>query len=335
MDSHTSPLISFILPVYNVGKYLDSTLCSIDNQGLDDSEYEVVLVDDGSTDRSLAICKEWEKSRANYHVLTQKNQKAGYARNTGLRNASGRYVFFMDSDDLLVPHSVRPLMEYLDGRYDMVHASRVRVVDEAFPEIQDNPENHIMFDGSGMDYLKQCTPLLYCTDSFFRRSFLMEKGIQFTNLEPCEDRLFMFEVLSAASLLIDIDRPVYFYMIRSDSISQIRNKKKMSHFVRNQIEIFDRILSSTSTMDPGIHEKWIASIQDHLRWAYERLYSSDMGAAEFGSIVRRLRSKDVLPVPPKGKWQLMMNVSSLLWPCLGLFKAFYSIRSRIKARANN
>ena len=89
--------VSVILPVYNVEKYLKECLDSILNQTL--QEIEVICVDDGSTDRSLEILREYEKKDKRVIVLTQENKGAGAARNKGLAIAKGEYLSFLDSDD--------------------------------------------------------------------------------------------------------------------------------------------------------------------------------------------------------------------------------------------
>ena len=89
--------VSVIIPVYNAEKYLRQCLDSVVNQTLRD--IEIICVDDGSTDGSIEILREYEQKDSRVKVLCQKNQYAGVARNNGLSHASGEYVFFMDSDD--------------------------------------------------------------------------------------------------------------------------------------------------------------------------------------------------------------------------------------------
>lgn len=90
-------LVSIIVPVYNVEKYLDDCVNSILNQTYDN--IELILVDDGSTDSSLDICKKWQKQDQRVKVLSQENQGQGPARNYGVREAQGEWISFVDSDD--------------------------------------------------------------------------------------------------------------------------------------------------------------------------------------------------------------------------------------------
>ena len=98
-------MISIIIPVYNVEKYLRVCLDSVINQSY--SDYEVILVDDGSTDSSPAICDEYCKNDSRFQVIHQENMGLASARNTGIRAAKGDYMYFIDSDDCIHPDLFR------------------------------------------------------------------------------------------------------------------------------------------------------------------------------------------------------------------------------------
>ena len=92
--------ISVIMPVYNCEEYLEESIDSVLQQTL--QEWELLCIDDGSTDKSVDILKEYEKKDKRIHIFTQKNQGAGPARNLGLQNAQGEFVSFLDADDYLL-----------------------------------------------------------------------------------------------------------------------------------------------------------------------------------------------------------------------------------------
>ena len=95
------PIISVIMPVYNVQQYLEETIRSVQAQTF--SDYEVIFVDDASTDASLTILNRTAEADLRFRVLEQKKGGAGAARNLGLSQARGEYVIFLDSDDLFSP----------------------------------------------------------------------------------------------------------------------------------------------------------------------------------------------------------------------------------------
>ena len=97
--------ISIIIPVYNIEKYLKCCLNSILEQTF--QEFEVICVDDGSTDHSLEILEEYKKKDKRIRIFTQENKYAGVARNNGLKHAKGEYVLFLDADDFLEKDTLR------------------------------------------------------------------------------------------------------------------------------------------------------------------------------------------------------------------------------------
>ena len=93
------PLISIIIPVYNVEKYLRQCLDSVVNQTC--NNFEVICVNDGSTDKSFEILQEYEKKHSNFRIYTQENKGLGTTRNVGVGYATGDYLYFLDSDDYM------------------------------------------------------------------------------------------------------------------------------------------------------------------------------------------------------------------------------------------
>lgn len=113
-------LVSVIVPVYNAQKYLDACLDSLLTQSYD--RLEVILINDGSRDDSLALCRERAEKDKRITVLDQDNAGPGAARNAGLEIAKGEYVLFSDSDDIVLPGAVESLVEAMEGEQDVVIA---------------------------------------------------------------------------------------------------------------------------------------------------------------------------------------------------------------------
>lgn len=104
-----SPLISVIIPVYNVEKYLHRCLDSVIEQTY--KNLEVILIDDGSTDHSGEICDDYAAKDVRIHVIHQENQGVSAARNKGLDTAKGEYIAFVDSDDYILPEMYAKMLE--------------------------------------------------------------------------------------------------------------------------------------------------------------------------------------------------------------------------------
>ena len=104
MVNLVEPIFSVIMPVYNVEKFLSIALDSLKNQTF--SDFEVICINDGSPDNSLAILEEYTKTDTRFKIINQKNQGPGIARNNGLNNARGKYIVFLDPDDFLNTNSL-------------------------------------------------------------------------------------------------------------------------------------------------------------------------------------------------------------------------------------
>lgn len=107
-------ILSIIIPVYNVEKYIDGTLSSIYNQLANENMFEVIVVNDGSPDNSMEIVEKYKKSHDNITLINQQNQGLSCARNKGLKYASGKYIWFVDSDDRIEPKSLCKLLNILE-----------------------------------------------------------------------------------------------------------------------------------------------------------------------------------------------------------------------------
>lgn len=138
--------ISIVIPVYNVEKYLSRCLDSILDQSYTD--YELLLIDDGSTDSSGKICKQYAEQHANITMVHKKNEGLGFARNSGLKLVQGKYVMFVDSDDYLEPDMLSNLWHGLQkDRADTCIGGYKKVTKAGMIKIKENPMAGTLLDG--------------------------------------------------------------------------------------------------------------------------------------------------------------------------------------------
>ncbi|QIK63020.1 glycosyltransferase [Leucobacter viscericola] len=112
-SSSAQPLLSVVVPVYNVAQYLDQCLTSVFAQGFEPGELEVIVVDDGSTDGSGLIAQKWARRRSEVQLITKPNGGLSAARNTGFELTTGTYLTFLDSDDLIPEGAYRRMIDVL------------------------------------------------------------------------------------------------------------------------------------------------------------------------------------------------------------------------------
>ena len=108
---NNQPILSIIIPLYNCEKYIRQCLYSIFRQEINESEYEVIVIDDGSKDNGCSLAYEYAKSHQNIRVIKQENQGVACARNNALEKAKGDYITFVDADDMLVSGSLKSLLK--------------------------------------------------------------------------------------------------------------------------------------------------------------------------------------------------------------------------------
>jgi len=124
-----NPFFSIVIPVYNRAEIIDSALDSVFNQEFGD--YEVIVVNDGSTDNSIGVIREKFGNRERLRIIEQENKERGAARNTGFRSAKGKYVVFFDSDDLMHPDHLSVFKQKIDELNDADFiATRFEFMDE-------------------------------------------------------------------------------------------------------------------------------------------------------------------------------------------------------------
>ena len=136
--------LSIIVPVYKVEKYIRSCIESIFMQGLDDEEFEIIIINDGTPDNSMGVIEDIINQHKNIKVINQENQGLSVARNKGIVAARGEYILMSDSDDLLIYNSLKPLLEKaLESKADLVVADFLEMTTE---EIQNLKMDNIILN---------------------------------------------------------------------------------------------------------------------------------------------------------------------------------------------
>lgn len=223
-------LLSLIVPVYNVEQYIRPCLNSIIEQGLNDEDFEVIIVNDGSTDNSMEMVADIINNCDNVIVVNQANQGLSVARNTGIKHASGDYILFVDSDDLLVDNSLVDLVSQLSGNpVDLLIADFVKMTNEEIIQrpVIANEAIYILKSGKEV-FLYDLDPRqCYVWRTFYKRSFLEKNNISFIPGIYFEDVPFTTECYLKAEKCIKSSSIFYIYRQRQNSIVSSININKL------------------------------------------------------------------------------------------------------------
>jgi len=221
------PFFSIVMPVYNVENYLRASLDSILNQTFID--YEVICINDGSTDSSLSILEEYSIKSTKIHIIDQLNNGLSASRNKGIQESRGDYIFFLDSDDWIVPDTLKLLFEKQSGE-DMICFNGHRYFENGTTEEPDCgiEEKEL----TGWEYYNKYA-LIYrkfhfvCTVlRIYRRDFLLQYKLFFKEGIFHEDNLFTPIACYYAKVIKVIPDCLYVYRIRQGSITQTTNPKR-------------------------------------------------------------------------------------------------------------
>lgn len=254
----SNPKVSVIIPVYNVEKYLRQCLDSIINQTL--KEIEIICVDDGSTDSSLEILKEYEQNDKRVKVIKQKNQFAGVARNNGLKVATGDWVTFIDSDDFCELTGLENMYKIAEENdLDFIKCSS-RCYNESLQQYENidwyiNKKAENLFDK--VISFNEYPDILYAIcdtpwSGLYRMSFVKENNIYFPNFRCVNDRSFFVNCLLKAQRLLVTN--IYFVNHRIERAGSLITSKHY-HF-DDQIRHYNRIKEITKEINNGTYTQF-------------------------------------------------------------------------------
>lgn len=237
------PLVSVIIPVYNVERYLGECLESVINQTY--KELQIIVVDDGSTDSSAKICDEYARREKNIYVIHKENCGVSAARNLGMRFATGKYVYFLDSDDYISLDAIEKMVSAMENsdveiltflcktfgssqniavRYKRTLKNKVYTGHEFFTYCQSHNEFYP-------------TVWLY----FYRRETIINKS--FIEGVVFEDTLYMFELLASDVRVKFISEELNWHRMAEGSItrSKMTNYKLYCNLIviKNMIKVYE------------------------------------------------------------------------------------------------
>ena len=250
--------LSVIIPYYNADKWIGRMLDSLLKQDLSAEEYEVLVIDDGSV-HEPKILKEYAAIYTNIRYIRQENSGPGGARNTGIKNAQGDYVFFCDSDDYIAENVLKSL-------YEIAHS---RKVDMLFHQIRRIPENekplnprrnfdHVNIYSSGKEYFALPFKDKITTGVWqfiISRKFIERVHLSFpSDMIMNEDSCFWIDAILSAGIVASVDVEVYFYVQNPQSLIHLSGRVKQTERYADNMIIFVRKLTDILTEKKAIND---------------------------------------------------------------------------------
>lgn len=232
----TQALISIIVPCYNVEKFISNTLESVYLQTYE--HWECILIDDGSKDNTAATCLNWCKKDSRFKYFHQENKGLSSARNAGLKQANGAFIYFFDSDDLIASFTLENLITLINEDIDIVFG-KCAVTEGQNSNIKDflqhSPTSLKIYTNNSKSLLSLAIEepfICVAWNRLYRKSFLIDYRLEFKKGLLHEDELWFFETLFYAKGITFNDKPTYFYNVsNADSITNNFSLKNLEAYL--------------------------------------------------------------------------------------------------------
>ena len=315
------PFVSVIIPMYNAQRYIKSCVQSVLNQTFRD--FEVICVDDCSTDDTAKIVAELiqQDNRVRYVRLPKNSGGASEPRNTGMRMSRGKYIGFLDSDDMYTPTALAELVPIAEQwKADVVHTEQVLFPENQVIDVTPQTKFTTFSKETGgfsteptleTDNLAErvkmfCRARLFgwVHNKLYRRDLLMERNIHFDDLLTSEDIVFYFKVVCTAPRIVRVPNIIYIYRHNPDSITRKmvsieHSMHALTHLMIEGSKIMDDFMSQNEffVKNPAFRQLPIDYIiQQHLIWT-QRFYDKYTPVQLEGLVRKELEKycKDFVP----------------------------------------
>lgn len=248
--SKKEPLISVIVPVYNVEKYLDRCIESIVNQTY--KNLEIILVDDGSPDNSLKMCDDWAKKDKRIKVIHKKNSGVSSARNAGMNKSKGEWITFVDADDYIEPTYVEDMLnkanetnsKYICCGYNKIYSNNLESINSAGTTKVLNSKEYIISllnvqNGYGFVHMK-----------LINKDII--NSVRFNEtLTVGEDALFNIELCKKIDKVVIYNKTLYNYRVNIDSVVRRYDDNYVNKYT-DSMKTMTKYINSNYKNDVGV-----------------------------------------------------------------------------------
>lgn len=235
MNENKEPLVSIIIPVYNVEPYIKRCLDSISKQTY--GNLEIIAVDDGSKDNSADICEECAATDQRITVIRKNNEGAGYARNAGLNIVTGDYIFFVDSDDYILDNCIERLLEVaIHEDADIVKCAWVEGSEDHFATYPSRKPFSVYSNISAFRTRKMNIAI---HGKLYKKEVIGD--YRYPKVTIHDDEFLTYKLIYNAHKIIVLDEAYYYYYMSPDSIMRGQKKKQPLQYMeayRERIAFF-------------------------------------------------------------------------------------------------
>ena len=306
--------ISIIVPIYGVEQYLRKCVDSLLNQDIPSSEYEIILVDDGSPDTCPQICDEYAAADENIRVVHRENGGLSAARNSGIEVAQGEYIMFVDSDDYIEPNVLKGLqlqverdnldvlryrLQYVNPQYEVYNPYK----SDSFKgnDYSEVPTDGVSFLNSRMN--TQC----YAWQFILKRELL--DGCIFTPGIYFEDTDWTPRMLRKANRVASTDTVVYSYLVREGSITNAVSRSKQQKVLDDKMHLIATLQQQAIDLrKSGQYNRWYNDMISDVVVSIISMLSKEF-YNERDKYIAEFNRLNVFPIAPRSMKARLINLS--------------------------
>ncbi len=337
-------LLSIIIPVYNIEKYIGACVTSVIEQDIDPNNYEILIIDDGSKDSSSEIVKEFEKRQKNILVHKQENVGLGGARKSGIQLAKGKYIYFLDGDDYLAQNTLNSIIQCMEEYnldilgFDTITTEKLDLVKSQNHSIPNKIEvtDGVSFIGSNENYRIEVWWYI------INRQFLIDSNIIFEDKRFVNDSYFTPSLFLKAKKVAHVPIDIYRYVQRPNSIT---SNKSLSHYRKHigdlEFAIFqmEKIMNGIKAhpfKDDAIETITIKQ-ESYAFFSLVRFLKSDLKISYLKNMIKKYQDLDIYPIKKltqskeydgfKYKFiSTLFNYSFFLYPTVFVMRNFFRLK---------
>ena len=294
-----SPLISVIIPVYNVENYIEKCVTSVCNQIY--KNIEIILINDGSKDSSGVLCDKLADTDSRIKVIHKENGGVSSARNTGIENANGEYLCFIDGDDYVTAEYVSDMFTVTEKTdTDIVTTNQYKIwndgkTEELFPQ---KAEQGTYFIKSGIntlaDMLYGKTCYATCCCKLYKKEIF--ESIRFPKLSMGEDSFTMYQCFLKAETVAHLYKPNYYYVQHEASAMHTTNYDKFYDY----IELSDTFMNMVNSNYPELFLPAVNRLTENNFWVYMKMKNQpERYSVQLNHIISNIKKYRKYPLTDK------------------------------------
>lgn len=301
--------LSIIIAAYNVEAFVEKCIESCANQTLAKTDYEIIIVDDGSTDNTLEIVNQLSNSIDNLRIFTQTNSGLGASRNSGLKHSTGDYVWFIDGDDYIDENCIADFVQIIEQKNLDVLVLNYTPVDSDYKALSKSVapvyNGQDVISGSGfysINYSLSYTPLFV-----FRRNLFVDNNVLFKERINMQDSEILPKLMINTNRLSFFGKNAYYYVQHPNSFTNTTNGEKRLKYFQSMIEVYQSlndfrqaIIAKDKILADTIQLKLEAL---HLNVLFHLVYFG-YKKETLGKIIELLRENEFYPLKAKVKGKM-------------------------------